>query len=303
LELRILLVLGVVIVVIAWVLAVQSRRWVERTEAGLKREAARVNVAMPELEWVDLWASADPATNGPLFANPPAWVSTYTIRNLGSTILDHTTYWSNTTEFVAEVVERVQAASANKVIVPRSNADKRATVEVRHARVQMLVVTRIAFVASFVATLLAIDATGIGRWVLEAIAGLIGLRELGGPAALIGYAVIAAVGSAAWLALLAGFNGIVSVDAAEYFARRVPERQTVRVSAWWLVTAAILIGTGWFLAENGDARLLVGWAIATVGGIVLATTVLSRGGRTLAPPAPAPAESPEAPDTQPAGTT
>ena len=284
-ELYVLLVVGLAIVAIAGILAFQCRRWVDETETELKREADRVHAAMPQLAWIDLWGSADPASNGPLFIERPKWVSTYKVRNYGSTILDHTTYWSNTTEFVTEVIERVQATSPTVVVAPRPADQKRTTVTTRHDRVQMLVITRIVYFASLAAVLLSIDATAIGRWALDMVGSVIGQPALGGPEALIGYGVVAGIGLAVWVALLALFNGIVAGDAADYFRTGAPHHLTVRWAAWWLVTAFIAIGTVWLLLDRGLMGLLVGWAVVAVGGIVLTTTALSRGGVTLAPPA------------------
>ena len=71
----------------------------------IAEEVASVQGGLGEgFEWVDLWASADPAPNGPIVDDLPAGVTSYKIRNSASTLFDHSTYWSNVTEFVTAIV-------------------------------------------------------------------------------------------------------------------------------------------------------------------------------------------------------
>lgn len=53
--------------------------------------------------WIDLYASRDPVSNGPLARTLPASVSSEEVWNSNSLIADHTSYWSNREGFVSRV--------------------------------------------------------------------------------------------------------------------------------------------------------------------------------------------------------
>ncbi len=150
-----------------------ARDWVTRTEREVTDEAARVFQGIPDLWWHDLWASADPAPNGPLFETLPMRVSTHKVRNLGSTILDHTTYWSNTTEFVSEIVEQANAYSSPQPLDTRRGEDKRRTIAVRDSR--MLTIGRAVFFASLAAVIAIADGPPVGRGILAEEKRILGL--------------------------------------------------------------------------------------------------------------------------------
>jgi hypothetical protein len=74
--------------------------------------AARL--ALPwSIPWADFYATSDPVPNGPLHDGPRSNVSptSTAVRNRGSTLKDHTTYWQNNDEFVTAVALEIAAAS------------------------------------------------------------------------------------------------------------------------------------------------------------------------------------------------
>ena len=145
-----------------------------------------VRAALPGISWVDLWASADPAPNGPLFTKQVDGVASYRIRNLASTALDHSVYWSNMTEFVSAVA--FAASSVTKAGPLGSEpipARLRQAAGVREIRVTALACARVAVLAASVATLIALVKRSAGhrhrhhRVPLEAAAGGEPVRRLG----------------------------------------------------------------------------------------------------------------------------
>ncbi|MDQ3525713.1 MAG: hypothetical protein M3451_11755, partial [Chloroflexota bacterium] len=278
------LVAAVLLVIVVQLrLARLSRKWVEETETQLTSEVARVGAAMPEWRWIDLWGSADPATNGPLFELLPPRVKTYKVRNLGSTLLDHITYWSNTTEFVAEIVALANSVSSPKPLTPRTAQQKRETIEVRHRRVEMLVIARLVFFASLAAGALAIDGRTIGEWLLARVGSLFGREWVWTEAQIVGYGVWLGAGLLVWLGMLLWFNGIVAADATDYFRDGAPRTIGGRVLAWWAAVAGLLLATVVLLIVAGESLGAVCYAIAVVAGAAVAVMVLTGDEATLAP--------------------
>jgi hypothetical protein len=61
-----------------------------------------------KMKWLDIYASADPVPNGPLFINLAitffnGLFSTFEVYNRGSILTDHTVYWKNREHFVGEI--------------------------------------------------------------------------------------------------------------------------------------------------------------------------------------------------------
>ena len=128
-------------------------------------DVVEVRAALPGMRWVDLWASADPAPNGPLFTKEVEGVDSYRIRNLASTAFDHSVYWSNMTEFVSAVAFAAGSLTPSSPLgsdpIP---ARLRQAAVVREIRVTSLACARAALVAASVATLIALasDLADIG---------------------------------------------------------------------------------------------------------------------------------------------
>ena len=138
-------------------------------------DVVEVRAALPGMRWVDLWASADPAPNGPLFTKEVEGVDSYRIRNLASTAFDHSVYWSNMTEFVSAVAFAAWSLTpsgplGSDPIPPRL----RQAAGVREIRVTSLACARVAVVAASVATLIALrkDLADIGHAITRLLSGL-----------------------------------------------------------------------------------------------------------------------------------
>ena len=56
-----------------------------------------------DLHWLDVYASHDPVSDGPLFEARLDGIESQQVTNQGSLIADHTAYWENVDEFVATV--------------------------------------------------------------------------------------------------------------------------------------------------------------------------------------------------------
>lgn len=87
--------LGVVVLTMASLLPVTSTP-VEQWWRG--RRAAN-----PSLRWLDVFASRDPVSAGRLFPAPLEGMDSVAVTNRASWMVDHTSYWENTDEFVTLV--------------------------------------------------------------------------------------------------------------------------------------------------------------------------------------------------------
>jgi hypothetical protein len=58
----------------------------------------------PGAEWLDLYGSADPVSNGPLWMRPPTSAWSVSVANRASMLMDHTSYWGNYEGFVSRVL-------------------------------------------------------------------------------------------------------------------------------------------------------------------------------------------------------
>lgn len=264
-----------------------SRKWVQESEDQLSIEVARVSAAMPEWKWIDLWGSADPAANGPLFDVLPEIVTSFKVRNLGSTVLDHITYWSNTTEFVSEIVGLANSVSNPKPLTPRTPQQKRSTVQVRHRRVEMLVVARVVFFASLAAGALVINGKAIGGWLLDRVGSLIGAEWFWSEAHVLGYGAFLAAGLLVWVGMLMWFNGIVSADATAYFRDGAPRTDSGRVVFWWVTVGGLLMTTAPLTIVAGEYWVAALYAVTVGLGVAVVLKVLTGDETTLASSLPA----------------
>lgn len=102
---------------VAFLVVIVSQLWImeraqageERLEDALQREFAGIGLKRGEFEWLDLYASADPVPNGPLLGTGREvdGFRSLRVRNMGSTVADHTTYWRNHLDFVTKVAVTV----------------------------------------------------------------------------------------------------------------------------------------------------------------------------------------------------
>ena len=145
------LLVGAVVLLVPLALIVRSNE--VSAQKKIAEELASVQGGLGEgFEWVDLWASADPAPNGPILDDLPAGVTSYKIRNSASTLFDHSTYWSNVTEFVTAIVllaaHRTHPSGISAPVwVPER---LRGAAGTRNRRVAMLAVARIVYFTGLV---------------------------------------------------------------------------------------------------------------------------------------------------------
>jgi hypothetical protein len=236
-------------VVLLMPLAVIVRHNEVKTQEKLGQELVSVQRAMgDDFGWVDLWASADPAANGPLFDELPSGVTSHRVRNSASTLLDHSTYWSNVTEFVSAIVllaaHRVRPTGiAAPTWVPER---LRAAARTRNRRVTMLALGRIAYFSGAVVGLVAFAdrlaelGTAITTW-LEGLPlvpdwfsgwSTFALGVTGGLAAAIG----ALIG---WMLLGWARSGVDRLDERAFFGGSMGWLAEVAAWAWLLLVLAV----------------------------------------------------------------
>jgi hypothetical protein len=118
-------------------------------EAEVERELGRELEDMglgSAFQWTDIYASADPVPNGPLFQDEvEGKLEMHRVRNEGSTMLDHTSYWGNATQFVSLVALRLAEAAGMPLSRLRGGDPSRITdaAERRERRVELLTIVRI----------------------------------------------------------------------------------------------------------------------------------------------------------------
>ncbi|GEB59434.1 Vgb family protein [Streptomyces gardneri] len=112
-------------------------------------ERPGTHLGLPELgaslRWIDLFASADPVSEGSLARPPRSGLISQPVRNRGSSFSDHTTYWQNTEEFVARVSAELAREAGWTEYARLTEADRRiaaASEQARRSRTEWLTVAR-----------------------------------------------------------------------------------------------------------------------------------------------------------------
>ena len=252
-----------------------------------------VRAALPGISWVDLWASADPAPNGPLFTKQVDGVASYRIRNLASTALDHSVYWSNMTEFVSAVA--FAASSVTKAGPLGSEpipARLRQAAGVREIRVTALACARVAVLAASVATLIALvkDLPDIGIAITGFLSKLplVGNLFVGWGGTLLGAlgaAAIAIVAFTIWSLLLSTWHAVIRTDEARFFGRSSQETWTIWAVLWAAAAAAIPTAViAWLAVSRADLTFFVIFAAITVVGVMVVIRLLRSDEPRLADP-------------------
>lgn len=138
------LLVGAVVLLVPLAVIVRANEVSAQEKLGEEIGAVRDGLG-GGFEWVDLWASADPAPNGPVLEDIPAGVASFKVRNSASILLDHSTYWSNITEFVSAIVLlAAHRTGPAGISVPVWVPDRlRLAARTRRRRVAMLAVARI----------------------------------------------------------------------------------------------------------------------------------------------------------------
>ena len=286
-----LVVVPVLLAVIAEFALLNSARRIW-TESGkdIESDWEKVIAVEPGLEWLDLWASADPAPVGPLDVAGKQ-IRSYKIRNLASVIWDHVVYWRNPTEFLAIVASRLFALGGPKAYAA-ALSDPRLQVAAmrRHARVLLLLTMRVFVGGAVVAGL-------VYAWLTPALgSGLIEfLGALNFPlvdeffdappdwvVTLAGFIGVGILGVMAWLPVSLGWNALMGADETTYF-RGI--RQPLWTVPWHaLGTLVVLIAVAAFAAlwlAHGPT-LATAYLLGSGFLALLSLGVLSSGGSTFA---------------------
>jgi hypothetical protein len=284
------LVAEVVLLISANAVWEEAGRDIERDWNGvLKAEArSRSDPRQPRLEWLDLWASADPGSVGPLDVEGER-INSFKIRNLGSLWADHVAYWRNTTEFLPIVTARLFHLGGPPEYGMELD-DPRLEVPAmrRHARVLALVPYR-AVVGFGVAIglLHAAQSPDFGSGVVEFI-GSLNLPFIDGffdqppewVVAIAGYVAVLVFGLVLWQPAILFWNALMRRDERTFFrgfARPLWSPAWYAFGLGTLPLAAIVVA----LLLAGERPLL---AVVYVVGLpflaLLGIVVVAGGGRT-----------------------
>ena len=266
------------------------------------------NVAMKEFDreltgvaskswvWHDYWASADPLPNGPLTPTTEGRISTWRIRNYGSAVLDHTTYWRNLTEFVTAIARDLgrRAFPAHPLFALPDAERRHARAAMRRAaRVQVrtaLSVTWILTVAAFIPVGIVLLGPQLATTLEQPLADasewfLIGpLIEWIAPFApvLVSAAVVGVLGYVLWMFPVLWAWGVgVRADDRSFFAGR--DEDLFPWPSFWgpafllaiLIAGPVLL---WFIGPDP-----LWWALPMLALpiILVVWVVLSAGGRRI----------------------
>jgi len=286
-----LIVVPVLLAVIAEFALLNSARRIW-TESGkdIESDWEKVVAVEPGLEWLDLWASADPAPVGPLDVAGKQ-IRSYKIRNLASTIWDHVVYWRNPTEFLAIVASRLFALGGPKAYAaPLTDPRLQVAAMRRHARVLLLLTMRAFMGGAVVAGLVYAWLTpAFGSGLMEFVSALnLPLVDefFGAPpdwvVTLAGFIGVAILGVIAWLPVSLGWNALMGADETTYF-RGI--RQPLWTVPWYALGALVVLVAGAAFAVLWLAHgstLAMAYVLGSGFLALIGLVVLSSGGSTFA---------------------
>jgi hypothetical protein len=239
-----------------------------------------------KLEWLDLWASADPAPVGPLDVKG---IPSYKIRNRGSTIGDHVAYWQSTTEFLPILASYLFALGGPHSYGIRLH-DPRLEVPAlrRHARVMALLPMRVFVALGVVAGAIYVTLTPtFGPDVVTFIDSLdlpfvdfIFATPSEWLKVVAGYVVVLVAGVVTWLVVSGAWNGLMVADERTFFGG-----VSRHLWSWpWPLFIAALVpiaaAVAWLLWRVGHPDIAAGYLLAASAVSLLCLTVLSGGGKT-----------------------
>jgi hypothetical protein len=263
----------------------------KRSQVKIEGDWDKVHGVAPGLEWLDLWASADPVPGGPLELDRPPAIRSIKIRNLASSILDHVVYWKNGTEFLAVVASRLfQLGGPRGYTSDLTDPVLLVSVMRRHARVLLLMVMRLALAGAAVAgALQAWWTPGFSAGVMTFLGDLnlpLVDKFLDTPPdwtrSLAGVIVVLVAAVVAWAPFAAVWSYLTAADLDTYFLAIM--KRPLWDWRWWVFAAAFAataVAAGLLLVVLGAPTLALAYAVATGFVMLLALTVLSSGGRTL----------------------
>ena len=243
-----------------------------------------VRSSLPRFRWLDLWASADPAPNGPLFTKGAARVASYRIRNLASTALDHSVYWGNVTEFVSAVAFAAASLTPGGPLGnhPIPVALQRASM-VREARVTALACARVLVLAAFAATAIGLggDLTGLGSEILAFVADIPLMPDWfsgwQAPAqAAVALLALAVVALAGWWVLTWAWHAVVRTDEYAFFGSRPQVMWTAWAVAWAVVAGIVPTAVvGWLAWIRADLTFVVVYVVVALIGLLVVARLLA----------------------------
>lgn len=228
-------------------------------------------------------------------------VESYKIRNVGSTLLDHSVYWSNRTVFVSAVAFAAASlvGSSPMGIQERIPAELREAAKVRGQRVDMLLAGRVLFLAA-VATTLFGARVQLPKWGAAALKWVNDLPLLpdwfagwtGVANGIVAAVLVGIIGLVVWWFTIKAWDIVIGTDEGRFFCRQPAVRWSAIAIAWMVgavaVPTALMAGLSAYL---GDWWGVLGVYVAlSVIFVPLAVIALSAGGETL-DQAPSPAES------------
>lgn len=289
-----IVVIGLAIILVQEILGGIVRAVTEQTETELVGEFEAIRASFPKLEWVDLWASADPASNGPLLQALPSRISSFKLRNLASTVFDHSVYWSNVTEFVSTV------AFAGASLVPRNPlgvagrfpAELIAAARTRDRRVSMLAAARVVFFTGLAVGLYGVRSylPGWGASILAWAHRTIPLMPdwtdwTGFFTGAVALGILGLGGIAAWMLVSWSWSLPIHSDEDRFFARLPLGVSNAYARLWFAAALAVptaAVVAGWQAFDAFGGLLVLIYLVVSALLVLITWSVLQAGGTPLA---------------------
>lgn len=284
---------------LGWRLEAHAKNWVPgNTIRG------DVRVTHPDLRWVDIWASYDPAPSGELrgphstplipvekvsgVANPRGLeIESRPVTNFMHLGLDHGGYWDNDEGFLIPVIRHLDdpTGDGSAARFYRSQLDRTVRTERRRRRVSLLLLWRRTGFAFAVLALLATIVRSNLRATGDAVAGIWGLlpahQLVSGPIDGVGSAIAVLAGAvgrpqvAGWLAAAGPvlLGALVPVVAVYVIYRR-------GIDSWKahdLLERVVIRREGFGPAGRSSARSESVLLVGGLGAVVLAALVVPLG--------------------------
>jgi hypothetical protein len=266
-----------------------SKAWAASAE-HIEQDWRDVLRKEPHLEWLDLWASADPATVGPLNIRGRR-VRSFKIRNLSSIVADHDVYWRNTTEFLAILGAKLFALGGPQTYARRlTDPVIRVAAMRRHARVMVLMTIRLVlFVGLLAGAAFALTDPDFGPDLVDVVVDL-GIPFVSNFVAALpdwvatfaGLIPVLLVWVVAWQLLFKIWSALTAADDKAYFEGTEARLWTIKWPALGALTVVVMAGIAVALNALADQNLALAYVIGSVFLATLGLAVLAGGGRLYA---------------------